>query len=81
MHERNISIKVSESGKIIQIYHDTNRRLIAEIFVHGPFGQVLRNCAENNEIIKGTPNVFRGELFGLAGYEFLNVEEERIEER
>jgi hypothetical protein len=68
------------TGKIVQIFHE-NGRLIAQILVHGPLAEVAQNCAEYQPIIKGRPNVFRGELFGLAGYEFLNVLEERIEER
>ena len=30
---------------------------------------------------RGRPNVYRGEVFGLAGYEYLNIESEKIEEK
>jgi hypothetical protein len=41
----------------------------------------VQNCEANTPITKGRPNVFRGELFGLAGYEYLNVAQEKIEEK
>jgi hypothetical protein len=73
-------LSISDSGRIAQIFH-TNGRLITELLVHGPLLHVAQNCEANIPITKGRPNVFRGELFGLAGYEYLNVEQEKIEEK
>ena len=73
-------VQVTESGKILRLFHE-NGRLVAEILVHGPLNRVLQNCEDELPIISGRPNVFRGELFGLAGYEYLNCDTEVIEER
>jgi hypothetical protein len=71
---------ISETGKIAQIFHE-NGRLVAEILVHGPLLKTALACHKELPIVIGRPNVFRGELYGLAGWEYLNVEEERIEEK
>lgn len=76
----NSKLVFSDSGKLCKIFH-TNGRLIAELLTHGPLQEAAENCNNLRPIIPGRPNVFRGEVFGLAGYEFLNVNEERIEER
>jgi hypothetical protein len=52
-----------------------------EALVHGPLLKVSQNCDEEAPILRGRPNVFRAEVFGLAGYEFLDVDSERIEEK
>jgi hypothetical protein len=74
------TLTLSDSGKIAQIFH-TNGRLIAELLIHGPLRATARNCHESRPILTGRPNVYRGEVFGLAGYEYLNIESERIEEK
>ena len=73
-------LELSDSGKIAQLFH-TNGRLIAEILVHGPLRKVAKNCEESRPILAGRPNVYRGELFGLAGYEFLDISTETIKEK
>ena len=74
------NLEISESGRVLRIFHE-NGRLISELLIHGPLSKVMKNCDEQRPILNGRPNVFRGECFGLAGYEFLNVSEERIEEK
>ena len=74
------TLALSDSGKIAQIFH-TNGRLIAELLVHGPLLKVALNAAALRPILTGRPNVYRGEVFGLAGYEYLNIESEKIEEK
>ena len=74
----NCSIQVR--GKIARIKHE-NGRIIAEFLVHGPLSSVIENCNSNVPITKGYPNIFRGELFGLAGYEILDTENECIIEK
>lgn len=76
----NASLDLTPSGRILTIQGE-NGRVIAEILVHGPLGRVIENCKNDRPVERGYANIFRGELFGLAGYEFLNVEKERIEER
>ena len=60
---------------------------IAEFLVHGPLDRIAKlttgavaptTIQKEGQIL---PKVFRGEIFGLAGYEFLNKTDERIEER
>lgn len=80
MRVTNVTIETSDSGRIIRFTHE-NGRIIAEIYVHGPFKNVLENCDQNLRITNGRANIFRGELFGLAGYEILDLENERITER
>lgn len=75
-----IEINIAPDGKVCRIIHE-NGRIIAEFIVHGPLDRVIQNCNEMAPILNGRPNVFRGELYGLAGYEYLNVEEGRVEER
>src|SRR5260221_14233507 len=70
------NLSISESGRVMTITA-TNGRIIAEILVHGPLKQVIENCLNEASIQKGRANIFRGELWGLSGYEFLDVESER----
>jgi hypothetical protein len=79
-NEYQTKLVLSETGRTARLFHK-NGRLIAEFLVHGPLLEVTTNCQENKEIIKGRSNVFRAEIFGLAGYEYLNMTDERIEER
>src|SRR5260221_884247 len=60
---------------------------IAEFLVHGPLDRIAKLAVgavaptpiqKEGQIL---PKAFRGEIFGLAGYEFLNKTDERIEER
>jgi hypothetical protein len=74
------NLELSESGKILYLTHPNGRK-IAEILVHGPLASVLENCNQEKPLLKGRPNIYRGELFGLAGYELLDVENERIIEK
>jgi len=76
----NCILEISPSGRVIKIHH-SNGRLIMEALVHGPLLKVSQNCDEEAPILRGRPNVFRAEVFGLAGYEFLDVDSERIEEK
>ena len=73
-------LSISETGKIAQLFH-TNGRLIAEILIHGPLLKVAINCHESRPVLTGRPNVFRAECYGLAGYEYLNIDDEVIEEK
>jgi len=73
-------LSISNTGRIAQLFHN-NGRLIAEILIHGPLLRVAQNCHEEAPIIPGRPNVYRAECFGLAGYEYLNVTEESIQEK
>lgn len=75
-----VELQISDSGKIARLLH-TNGRIIAEFLVHGPLKKVVDNCERESPIVSGRANVYRGELFGLAGYEYLNIDEERLEER
>ena len=77
----NVRLELSESGKLLRIVVPENGRLVAEILVHGPLSQALQNCLENAPVLKGRPNVFRGDLWGLAGYELLDTENEIIREK
>jgi hypothetical protein len=52
-----------------------------EALVHGPLAQVAYNCSVSASIASGRPNIFRGELHGLSGYEILDVENESIYEK
>ena len=70
----------SPSGKIWKL-QAPNGRIIAEILVHGPLRAVVENAEEGKKILPGRANIFRGELFGLCPWEFLNVDLERIEEK
>ena len=76
----NALVEVSDSGRILTILHK-NGRLIAEVLVHGHFKRVLEACENDEEIFRGRANIFRGELFQLAGYEFLNKQDETIQEK
>ena len=73
-------LTLSDSGKIAQIFH-SNGRLIAEILIHGPLLKVAQNCHDSRPILTGRPNIFRAEAFGLAGYEFLDTDNEAITEK
>jgi hypothetical protein len=75
-----VTLKLSESGRILRLLAPNNR-IIAEILVHGPLAKIVQNCVDNKPILRGRANVYRGELYGLTGYEILNIEQERIEER
>lgn len=76
----NVKLEFSESGKIVRITSD-NGRIILEALVHGPLKKVAENCTSNNSIVPGRANMFRGELYGLAGYELLDTENERVIEK
>lgn len=73
-------LELSPSGKIARITA-ANGRIIAEVLVHGPLNKVVENCANNVPIVNGRPNIYRGELWGLASYELLDLEEEAIKEK
>lgn len=75
-----MTVDIELQGKILFITAE-NKRTIAEVLVHGPLESCMNNAARNVPIERGRANIFRGELFGLAGYEYLNIEEERIEEK
>lgn len=64
----------------MRILHE-NGRILAEILVHGPLHKVAQNCDEEKPIINGRANIYRGECWGLAGYEYLNIDTECVEER
>jgi hypothetical protein len=74
-------INISETGRLLRIIHPGNGRIIAEILVHGHLKRVIAACDNSEPIQHGRANIFRGELFQLAGYEFLNTENESIEEK
>ena len=67
-------------GKIGRLIH-TNGRIIAEFLFHGPLEAIVGNCEGQRPVLSGRPNIFRGELFGLASDEYLNIAEQKIEER
>jgi glutamine cyclotransferase len=75
-----VLLTISDSGRVLTIKHSTGR-VIAEILVHGHLKKVLENIDNNNPIAKGIANIFRGELYQLAGYEWLNTDYEIIEEK
>lgn len=75
-----VRLIISESGKLLTIKH-SNGRIIAEILVHGHLKRVMQACENDEDILAGRANIFRGELHQLAGYEYLNKEEECIEEK
>ena len=77
---KDIELQISDSGKVA-ILRSRNGRLIAELLVHGPLLKCAMNAHDNIPIVSGRANIYRGEIFGLAGYEFLNIEEEWIEEK
>ena len=83
----NCTLEFSESGKIcwIRIANGNPPLTIGEFLVHGPLDRIAKLASgglipiqKEGQIL---PKVFRGEIFGLAGYEFLNKTDERIEER
>jgi hypothetical protein len=74
-------LEFSESGRILRILCPDNNRIIAEILVHGPLRACAKNAAGNVPIQKGRPNIYRGELYGLTGYEILDKELENIIEK
>ena len=83
----NCTLEFSDSGKILWVKLSGNI-VVAELMIHGPLDKVLRaaarsrpNHTETEHNGQPLPKVFRGELFGLAGYEYLNKTEERIEEK
>ncbi len=76
----NLTLDISDSGKFAELRLN-NGRIIAQFLVHGLLKRVSENCVSRNEILAGRPNIFRGELFQLASYEYLNREEEMIEEK
>lgn len=76
----NVRLELSDSGKICKLKTESNRT-IAELFVHGYLKRVIENAIDNVPMINGKPNVFRAEVYQLAGYEFLNCDEEMIEEK
>ena len=67
-------------SKIATLKHE-NGRIIAQFLYHGPLNAVALNCVKQQPIINGRPNMFRGELYQLAGYELLDIENERVVER
>jgi hypothetical protein len=71
----NIKAIISESGKILQLFNADTGCMIAEILVHGFLNRAMDMSAMEGNYI------FRGELFQLAGWEFLNINEELISER
>ena len=75
-----MTVEIKVEGKVLFITAP-NGRTIAEILFHGPFESCMINAANNLPIKKGTANIFRGELYGLTGYEYLNVKEGRVEEK
>lgn len=77
---KNVEMQFSDSGKICKILAD-NGRIIAELLCHGPMVKCAINADRNNEVISGRANIYRGEVHGLTAYEFLDVENETIEER
>ena len=75
-----VTLALTNSGRILTLTA-INGRIIAEILVHGSLSDVLSNCLTEKPITKGRANIFRGELFQLAGYEVLDTENERIIEK
>jgi hypothetical protein len=71
---------VGPNCKVMRLTHD-NGRIIAEILVHGPLEAVIENCNSNTKIQNGRPNIYRGEAYGLAGYQLLDIEREEIIEK
>jgi hypothetical protein len=76
----NCRLELSESGRFMRLKAH-NGRIIMEALVHGPLAQVAYNCSVSASIASGRPNIFRGELHGLSGYEILDVENESIYEK
>lgn len=77
---KNLILDISDTGHSAELRLE-NGRIIAQFLVHGLLKRVAENCLSDLAIQNGRPNIFRGELFQLAAYEYLNVEDERIEER
>ena len=63
--------------KIIKI-SAANGRTVAEIIVEGPFEVCMFNAINNRPIIKGTANIFRGELIPLERDEYLDSIKQEI---
>lgn len=77
---KDIILEISDSGKFAEIRLE-NGRIIAQFLIHGLLKRVAENCMNGTEIISGRPNIFRGELYQLAPYEYLNDRDEQIEEK
>lgn len=75
MNKMIIKAEISQTGRSLTLYSESSGQLIAEIIVHG----FLARAMEMSEQI-GT-YVYRGEMFQLAGYEYLDKENEVITER
>lgn len=78
--EINCKMSFSESGKIVRIVAE-NGRIILEALVHGSLERCALNADNDIPISRGTANIFRGELYALAGYEILDIANERIIEK
>ena len=72
--------QVGKSGRMYQITHE-NGRIIAQFIVHGPFQTVLDNCVSKEPMARGKANIFRGELFGLSSWEFIDTEKGCVYEK
>ena len=81
------TLEFSNSGRIAWLRLSGQKESLAEFYVHGPFANVADAAASARTSANATafapviPKVFRAEVFGLAGYEYLNKTEERIEEK
>lgn len=77
---KDVILDISDSGRLAQLRLESGR-IIAELIVHGLLKRVAENCIQSNDILAGRPNIFRGELYQLAGYEYLDKESESVLEK
>ena len=71
------TLEIPDDSHILRITHE-NGRLVGEILFHGPLDKVLLNCDQMRPQLTGRPNHYRAECFGLAGYETIDFESERV---
>ena len=77
----NLTLEISDSGKIAVLRYPPMDRIIAELLIHGNLIAATNNAVLNNPIKAGYANVFRGEVFQLASYEILDKQDELIREK
>lgn len=69
-----VNISFSESKRVCRIHDADTGNLIAELLIHGFLSRAVDMGREHGKYI------FRGEVTQLAGFEFLNIEQECITE-
>jgi len=80
MQIHDLILEISDSGKLAEIRMESGR-IIAQFVVHGLLKKVAEHCNSGSEILAGKANIFRGELYQIAPYEYLDREKEVVLER